>query len=101
MERKSPQSFILKKNDLIRLGVTVEKVCNYLKNAEYGKYTFNKDEPYQLPAILVIDGMQEWQEENNIGIRVSIRGEGYDEFEIYNLKEEQEEIDKTMSQIDW
>ncbi|MGE7667389.1 hypothetical protein ACQKMN_16945 [Ureibacillus composti] len=101
MERKSPQSFIMKKDDLIRLGVTVERLCNSLKNAEYGNYGFDKNDQFQLPAILIIDGMQEWQEENNIGIRVIVRGEGYDEFEVYNLREEQEKMDKAISQIDW
>lgn len=101
MERKSPQTFIMKKDDLIRLGVTVERLCNALKKDEYGKYRFDGDNEFQIAAALIIDGMQEWQEKHNIGIRIYIRGKGYDSFEIYNLKEEQEKIDKVMMQIDW
>lgn len=101
MERKSPQSFILKKDDLIRLGVTVERLCNALIKNEYGKYSFDADDPFQLAAALVIDGMQDWQEKHNIGIRVSVIGDGYDTFETYNLKEHQEKIDTIMMKIDW
>ncbi|MFJ7839899.1 hypothetical protein ACIQXG_10490 [Lysinibacillus sphaericus] len=99
MERKSPQSFIMKKDDLIRLGVTVEKLCNALIKNEYGKYSFDEDDSFMLPAILVIDGMQEWQQKHNIGLRVNVIGEGFDTFEIYNLKEQQDKIDKAIMSL--
>lgn len=100
MERKSPQSFIVKKDDFIKTGVYVERLCKNLISTNYGKYKFDNDDPYQLPALLIIDGMQEWQEVNNIGVRINIIGEGYDTFEIYNLKDEQERLDRMFEQLD-
>lgn len=101
MERKSPQTFIIKKDDLIRLGVTVEKLCNVLIKNEYGKYRFEEDDSFMLPALLIIDGMQDWQEKHNIGIRVNVIEDGYDTFEIYNLKEQQDEFDKAIMSLDF
>lgn len=99
MERKSPQSFIVKKDDLIRLGVTVEVLCKRLIENEYGEYRFDKEDPFMLPAILIIDGMQDWQEKHNIGLRINVIGEGFDTFEIYNLKEQQDKIDKAIMNL--
>lgn len=99
LERKSPQSFIMKKDDLIRLGVTVEKLCKVLIENEYGKYKFDEEDPFMLPAILIIDGMQDWQQKHNIGLRINVIGDGYDTFEIYNLKEHQDKIDKAIMSL--
>ncbi|MCG7336195.1 hypothetical protein MHZ95_13065 [Sporosarcina sp. ACRSM] len=101
MERKSKQSYNVKKDDLIRLGVTVEKLCNALIKNEYGEYSIDKDDMFILPALLIIDGMQEWQEWHNIGLRINVIGEGYDKFEIYNLKEQQDKIDKAIMNLNF
>ncbi len=99
MERKSPQTFIVKKDDLIRLGVTVEKICNELIETEYGEYRIDEEDKFMLPALLIIDGMQDWQEKHNLGLRINVIGDRYDTFEIYNLKEQQDKIDEAMMKL--
>ncbi|WP_161804439.1 hypothetical protein [Lysinibacillus xylanilyticus] len=54
---------------------------------------------FMLPAILIIDGMQEWQEKHNIGLRINVIRDGYNIFEIYNLKEQQDKIDEAMKKL--
>lgn len=100
MERKSTQSFIVKKDDFIRLGVTVEKLCNKLIELDYGEYAIGSDDLFRLPALLIIDGMQDWQEKHNIGIHIRVIGEGFDYFEIYDLKEYQDKINRQIASLD-
>lgn len=97
MKQVSKTKLELKTHDLIRIGFLVEKLLRDLKGKDYGLYKIAEEDLDVKLALKVIEGMEDFQKENNKGIEI---GGAFDNvLEIYNITERQMRFDEAMEKL--
>jgi hypothetical protein len=81
-------------NDLSSIGYEVERILDVIKEKEYGFYDCKDLELSSKIALRVVEGMKDWQWEQNKGVRLN--GDTNIRLEVYELHELQKRIDSSM-----
>ena len=95
MNEINKNRFEVTTRDLRGLGSIIEKCLSSIKESDYGFYKIENYKDLEIKlALKIIEGMNEFQEQNNKGVRMS--GTFNNTLEIYNLNVEQEKMDEAM-----
>lgn len=86
----------LSKDDLRRIGVKLEKIKLNLKDKGFGKFDASDLSEYEIAALYILDGMVKYQEESNIGIKMTSK-----ELELYDYRKRQETIDNVIKSLNF
>jgi hypothetical protein len=100
MKQATPVRYEIYFREFEGIGVVVEEVQSSIKNLDYGKYNITDIELEKKIALKILEGMDGFQLEHNKGIRFD-RIFKDSIIEIYNINEEQKELDEMIMNIDW
>lgn len=97
MKYVSIGKFELMARDFTRLGCEIETLLEALKEYEYGFYDLTNSELIIQTAWKIVAGMNDWQEQNNIGIRTN--GDFKVSVEVFDFAKWQDEIGNDINYL--
>jgi hypothetical protein len=97
MKRINNRKFEVTANELTMVGVEIERILESIKEHDYGDYQTEDLELKTVLALKVIEGMDDWQWENNKGVRIF--GDTHIKVSIYNPQELQKRMDEAISKL--
>lgn len=86
----------LSKDELRKVGVELEKIKADLKDKGFGKFDISDLSEYEIAALYILDGMVKYQEESNIGIKMTSQT-----LELYDYHKRQKTIDNVIESLNF
>ncbi len=90
--------FELTVTDFRKLSGQIEKLQNAIKEQSYGYYELDQKDLSIKLALIVIEGMEDWQWESNKGVKIC--GEFNYTLQIFNKRENQKMLNKAMENFE-
>lgn len=99
MQLINNRTYQVTNNELENIGHAIDVLKSKIKHLEYGVYDASHLVDEKKVALRVLAGMGEWQTEHNKGIR--LKGDTNIRLEVYDIKTTENELNKTILEIDW
>lgn len=99
VERINNRKYGVTANDFLLLGVEVERLLETIKEHEYGIFRLEDYDLNSQLALRVIEGMNEWQQKHNKGVKIF--GDTHLKVEFYDMEELEKRIDEMYKNISY